>query len=163
MHSLFSIDFFGKKQGVIVESGALDGMTYSTSYFFERTLEWRSVHIEASPINYKKLVMYRKLSINIHAALCTNSTTLHFLDGRTGGKGGRATSGIAEFMNIKFVERFHPEVKLCLKHSYGSYFSRYNFRQGVITAKFCFYFLLFFSIFKFSSTLESLIRKEYKS
>ena len=37
--------FFGKKNGVIMESGALDGDLYSTSYMFEKHFDWKSIHI----------------------------------------------------------------------------------------------------------------------
>jgi hypothetical protein len=37
--------FYGMENGVILESGALDGVFYSTSNFFETLLHWTSIHI----------------------------------------------------------------------------------------------------------------------
>lgn len=37
--------FFGMKDGVIMESGALDGDLYSTSFMFEKHFNWKSIHI----------------------------------------------------------------------------------------------------------------------
>jgi hypothetical protein len=37
--------FYGIESGVIMESGALDGIRYSTSFFFETFLRWSSIHI----------------------------------------------------------------------------------------------------------------------
>lgn len=37
--------FFGKKDGIIMESGALDGNLYSTSYMFEKHFDWKAIHI----------------------------------------------------------------------------------------------------------------------
>ena len=37
---IFENWFYGLKQGVILESGALDGHYFSTSFFFERTLKY---------------------------------------------------------------------------------------------------------------------------
>ena len=37
--------FYGMKNGVILESGALDGLLYSTSYMFEKHFDWKAIHI----------------------------------------------------------------------------------------------------------------------
>lgn len=37
--------FYGMKNGVILESGALDGLLFSTSYMFENYLNWTTVHV----------------------------------------------------------------------------------------------------------------------
>jgi hypothetical protein len=37
--------FYGMENGIIMESGALDGIRYSTSFFFETFLKWTSIHI----------------------------------------------------------------------------------------------------------------------
>lgn len=45
--TLYENYFFGKKNGVIMESGALDGDLYSTSYMFEKHFDWKAIHIGA--------------------------------------------------------------------------------------------------------------------
>lgn len=42
---LFDHWIFGMKNGVMVESGALDGKMFSTSYMFETFANWTAVHI----------------------------------------------------------------------------------------------------------------------
>lgn len=37
--------FYGMTSGVIMESGALDGLLFSTSFMFERFANWTSIHI----------------------------------------------------------------------------------------------------------------------
>jgi hypothetical protein len=37
--------FYGMSNGVILESGALDGKTYSTSWLFEMFANWTAVHV----------------------------------------------------------------------------------------------------------------------
>jgi hypothetical protein len=37
--------FYGFEHGIIMESGALDGIQHSTSLFFENVLKWTSIHI----------------------------------------------------------------------------------------------------------------------
>ena len=97
--------FFGRRRGgVILESGALDGITFSTSWLFERALGWRAVHIEASPRMYADLVRNRPGALNVHAALCGTPQTLHlaYLD-RTD-----AAGGLWEFMSPRHREEFWP-------------------------------------------------------
>ena len=49
--------------------GAFDGILESSCFFFEETLGWRGINIEASPPIFKKLQQRRPKAINIHAAL----------------------------------------------------------------------------------------------
>jgi hypothetical protein len=37
--------FYGMKNGVIIESGALDGVKYSTTFMFEFYADWTPIHI----------------------------------------------------------------------------------------------------------------------
>lgn len=62
--------FYGMKGGVIMESGALNGLTFSTSYMFEVFANWTALHVEADPENYKNLRGNREQAVNVHAALC---------------------------------------------------------------------------------------------
>lgn len=95
--------FYGVEKGVILESGAFDGVTYSNSYMFEVFAHWTPIHVEADPRNFFKLVRSRPESINIHAALCSESKLLHY----TNDKGGQI-QGFVEFMPEKFLKMWHP-------------------------------------------------------
>ena len=81
--------FYGKERGVIVESGALDGMLYSTTHLFEKWAHWTPIHIEADPRNYFKLVRQREKGVNINAALCGEPKLLHY----TNDDGGQIQGG----------------------------------------------------------------------
>ena len=37
--------FYKVRDGIILESGAFDGLTYSNSFFFETYLNWKAIHI----------------------------------------------------------------------------------------------------------------------
>jgi FkbM family methyltransferase len=78
--------------GVFVEIGALDGIRYSNSYFFERALGWKSILIEANPISYEQLVRNRPGAINVHAAMCPGRDTAFIGTGATGGVVGTMSS-----------------------------------------------------------------------
>ena len=47
--------FKGKTNGVFVEVGALDGVSGSNTYFFEKERNWRGILIEPNPIEFEKL------------------------------------------------------------------------------------------------------------
>ena len=49
--------FWGMERGVILESGALDGIEFSTSLFFEKHARWTSIHVEA---NFDQFARLRK-------------------------------------------------------------------------------------------------------
>lgn len=54
VHQMFFPD---KRDGVFVDIGAYDGVTWSNSLFFERELGWRGLCVEASPRRY---ALYRQ-------------------------------------------------------------------------------------------------------
>lgn len=56
---LFEHYFWGKKEGVFVDIGAHNGVTYSNSYFFEK-LGWKGLCVEPIPECYQQLVKNRK-------------------------------------------------------------------------------------------------------
>ena len=71
--------FAGKRGGIMIESGALDGRMFSISAALVGYWGWRAVHIEAGPTNFKALLANRPESLNIHAALCNSTTPLHWV------------------------------------------------------------------------------------
>ena len=87
--------FFGRRDGVIMESGALDGNALSTSWFFVKALGWRAVHIEPAPIAFGSLAFQRPEALNIHTALCNESRSVRFI---TAENSITAVGGILEFM-----------------------------------------------------------------
>lgn len=102
--------FYGVTNGVILETGALDGLSYSTSFAFEHVLGWRAVHVEAGWRNFEQLVANRPGALNIRAALCNSpGQQLHYLEGRHADYGD-ATAGIAEYMSPQFRHAFWKDV-----------------------------------------------------
>jgi FkbM family methyltransferase len=86
--------------GFFIELGALDGWSYSVSYFFEQFLNWRGLLLEASPRNYlqfkakmRKLpVSRRRKSDYILSAVCNDPKPLTYVSKEGTG------AGILEFM-----------------------------------------------------------------
>ena len=82
------------------KSGALDGIRFSNSLFFEKFANWTSLNIEAGERNYKGLVTNRPNAINIQVALCNDVRSLHYVPDL---KDVPEVEGIYEFMNISFI------------------------------------------------------------
>jgi FkbM family methyltransferase len=51
--------FKNKKNGVFIELGALDGILYSNTKFFEDSLNWKGILIEPHPEKFKSLQLNR--------------------------------------------------------------------------------------------------------
>ena len=112
--------FFGMTNGVILESGALDGDLLSTSRMFE-LLNWKSVHIgtrhgfyclvslicfsEADPENFSRLKVNRPNSININGGLCSDARILHYIN-----RGPPTIRGFVEFMDPAFLKHWHGKL-----------------------------------------------------
>ena len=71
--------------GIIVEIGALDGLMYSNSYFFEKALGWQSVLVEANSQNAELLQRNRPNAITVHAAMCPEENVKFQGSGAVGG------------------------------------------------------------------------------
>ena len=123
--------FYGKEGGVILESGALDGVMYSNSYLFEKWAKWMPIHVEADPRNYIKLVRNREKSVNINAALCGEPKVLHYTNDDGGQIQGELQQiliiwcpdatlnlssfyyfcpGFVEFMSPSFIRKWHKGI-----------------------------------------------------
>ena len=57
--------FAGKRDGVFVDVGAHDGVTFSNSAFFERERGWTGLCIEPNPFVFERLVKARALCANV--------------------------------------------------------------------------------------------------
>lgn len=72
--------FMGKKEGISIECGAFDGVTDSCTKFFEESMNWKTINIEALPIAYNKLVENRPNSINLNIGLSNNNISKQFVN-----------------------------------------------------------------------------------
>lgn len=97
--------FYGMENGTVLESGGLDGLEFSNSYFFENFAQWRAIHIEAHKVSFGKLRKNRPRAVNINCALCSTSKVVHYVHSKHATVGG-----IFEFMSPGFIQQWHPEV-----------------------------------------------------
>jgi len=71
--------FQGKTNGVFVDVGAHDGVTFSNTYHFEKDLQWTGICIEANPKVYTDLVRNRKC-LNLNCCVSNiGGTSVDFL------------------------------------------------------------------------------------
>lgn len=103
-------DYFpGVCQGKYLEIGALDGVQYSTTYAFYKTLGWKGVNIEVDPDNYEQLAKNRRDDIaNVHSAVCSESQKVHYVYG----KDNKAVGGIWEYASEAHREKWWPGITL---------------------------------------------------
>lgn len=101
--------FFAKKLGgIVLESGALDGLTFSSTYLFQNEADWLAVHVEASPVSFAQLEKNRPDCVNVHAALCVRETEVHYIGPSSAATSG-AVGGVMEFMPPGALDLFWPK------------------------------------------------------
>jgi len=59
-----------KYPGIYLEAGALDGLKYSNSYFFEKCFNWTGILIEPSPVSFAMLQKTRPGNLLLNVAGC---------------------------------------------------------------------------------------------
>jgi len=105
---LNEVIFKGKKDGIFVDVGANDGVTYSNSYFFEKELGWTGICIEPLPGAFAKLKKNRNCnSIN---GCCSNNNSVEIflnVDGY-----GEMLSGLKSKYDPRHLNRLMNEVSL---------------------------------------------------
>ena len=97
--------FWGMRDGIAIELGALDGSpgTRSMTYEYEKTLNWRRILIEGNPSYRATLQINSPLSFSVNAAICSTPSTVHYLS-------SESTGGIIEFMGLDFMKDYHPAI-----------------------------------------------------
>jgi len=98
--------FWGKRDGIVLELGALDGITFSESKNLE-DLGWQRVLIEGDPSNAAKLKENAPNSLSFSTAVCSIPHQVHYIKGE--GDNG-AVGGIIEFMTPTFLSGFHQQL-----------------------------------------------------
>lgn len=101
---LFENFFYKRTGGTFLEMGALDGLMYSNTYFFENEANWTGMMIEGSPKNFAALVRNRPDTINLNAMICESDTKLHWIES------GNAIGGAWEFMPQAFRKEKHGDL-----------------------------------------------------
>ena len=82
--------------GVFVEIGALDGRRYSNSLFFETSLDWKCLLVEANPENARHLKLNRPNAWTVHAAMC--------LEKEVQFRGSNAVGGVVSSMTQEHID-----------------------------------------------------------
>lgn len=99
--------FHNKRNGIFIEVGAHDGISFSNTFFFEKNLGWKGICIEPNPDIYSKL-------INNRAAVCLPYGVAEKNEKRTYLKcSGFITemySGILDCMDERHKERIENEI-----------------------------------------------------
>lgn len=97
--------FKNKDNGVFLDIGANDGITFSNTYFFEKELDWKGMCIEPLDSAYEQLVLNRS-SINIKGCAWTCDTTMKF---RQVNGGGEMLSGLVDAYQMEHQKRIELE------------------------------------------------------
>lgn len=99
---LIYFNFINKycKDGIFLEVGGFDGLTFSNTLFFEKTLGFSGILIEPTN-NFYKMKRVRKDCINVHKAIWYNDEEEVDLVGDS------ATAGLHETMSDSFMKFHH--------------------------------------------------------
>ena len=77
--------------GIFVEMGALDGVLFSNTKFFEDARNWRGLLIEPNSVEFEKLSVNRPNAISVNAAVCAQRQNVHFISGRQQASAGNVS------------------------------------------------------------------------
>ena len=91
--------------GIFLELGACDGLLYSNTMFFEKSLGFKGILIEPVKNFYDKLVNNRPTNILYNLAISNNVQDVEILE-----RG--AVSGIKKHMADSFVNNWHKHSKI---------------------------------------------------
>jgi hypothetical protein len=103
------LDWFnGLCGGSYIEMGALDGVTYSNSYVFNRAFGWKGLMVELGPSNFKLLRENRPKELAlVNAGVCEKKRMLHYVERPL----APAVGGIWEFAAPGFKKKWWPDIK----------------------------------------------------
>lgn len=112
--------FKNKKNGTYIELGALDGVLYSNTKFFEDTLNWKGILIEPHPEKFKLLKQNRPNNYLFNNLVSCHTEDLefrYFVDGHAAVSGVEHTLPQEHFQNYFDNERtkFLPQKKILMK------------------------------------------------
>lgn len=99
--------FKNKRNGVFVDIGANDGITFSNTYFFEKELDWKGLCIEPLKDTFKKLQFARKCMLVNGCAASFNGTENFFdVEGY-----GEMLSGLKSKYDPRHLKRLYKDVE----------------------------------------------------
>jgi hypothetical protein len=97
--------FWGLKNGIAMELGALDGSsgTRSMTHDLEAYFNWKRILVEGDPTYRDRLNRMCPHSLNVNAAICEQHTSVNFITTPYVG-------GIVEFMSTEFLKNYHSSI-----------------------------------------------------
>ncbi len=97
--------FWGKRNGLAMELGALEGSvnTRSMTTEYEKQMGWKRILVEGDPSYRDRLIKNSPQAFSANAAICEHHTQVHFI-------AAEYVGGIAEFMGQQFMKEYHPHV-----------------------------------------------------
>jgi len=99
--------FHNKKDGFFVDIGAHDGISHSNSYFFEKTLGWKGICIEAHPRIFKTLEKQRSCTcVNVAVSRMDGEVEFIKVEGAP-----EMLSGIADTYDPRHMKRLKSEIE----------------------------------------------------
>jgi FkbM family methyltransferase len=99
--------FRQKENGVFVEIGAYDGISFSNSFFFEKNRSWRGICIEPTPRAFNELCKNRKcICVNGCISDSDGEAELILLEGYSA-----MLSGLKQDYDPRHSERIENEIK----------------------------------------------------
>lgn len=106
---IINIILQNKKNGVFLDIGAYDGITFSNSYFFEKSNNWTGICFEPNPITFKKLSEIRNATL-INGGVSSKDGILTFKRFE-GNQELEMLSGFSDFFTEEQLRRIENELK----------------------------------------------------
>ena len=97
-----------KKEGVFIDIGAYDGITFSNSYFFEKSNNWTGICFEPNPIIFKNLAEVRNCTL-IKGGVSVKNATLTYKR-FSGNQDLEMLSGFSDFFTEEQLLRIEKEL-----------------------------------------------------
>jgi FkbM family methyltransferase len=132
LHLAFFSNF---RHGFFVEVGAANGVTYSNTLFFERTLGWTGINIEPHKQSFDQLVVNRPNSINLNVAIDNENSESEFVEntGFTTMLSGMTKHFHPDHMQRLYVESLEnglkPQIMKVFTRTLRSIFNEYDVKR----------------------------------
>jgi FkbM family methyltransferase len=100
--------FKNKKGGIYIELGALDGVLYSNTKFFQDVLDWSGILIEPHPYKFRDLTINRPNNYLFNCAISNSTDEVvfrFFIDNYSG------VSGIERTLPTEHINGFYTHVR----------------------------------------------------
>jgi FkbM family methyltransferase len=109
---LFNTFFKNKKKGKYIELGAMNGINYSNTYFFEKELEWTGILIEPNAFNFNLLKNNRPNNYLFNDVISdrTEEVSFRYFNNHAAMSG---VSGIEDTLPVTHLSQFFDTEKYC--------------------------------------------------